>query len=151
MAIGKRKHRAIVHAGTILSAQTPPHLLVLPDPPDDLTTEERTEWRAGWYADRAKHWSWSAKHYFGDGRIQFRSPSGAGRVATKPATAASGSFKTPYMGPSKASPTATALPEQLDTWQRLPFGTSAWARAYFSGRSAVESLFSRLKRARRAR
>ena len=143
--IGKHKHPVCIHAGTILSEQTPTELLVLPDPPADLVTpEERAEWRNSWYADRAKLWGWSAKSHFGDGRIQLRSPSGAGRAAAKRATAASDSFKAPYR-PSKDSPTVTALLDELDTWQRLTFGTSAWARAYYAGRSAVENLFSRLK------
>ena len=38
-----------------------------------------------------------------------------------------------------------ALLGELDTWQRLTFGTSAWASAYFAGRSVVENLFGRLK------
>ena len=143
--IGKFKHQVYVHAGTILSADTPSDQLVLPDPPAELATaEERAEWREGWYSERARLWGWSSKHHFGDGRIQLRSPSGAGRVASKRATAASGSFNTLYR-PSRDSATATALLDELDTWQRLPYGTSAWARAYYSGRSAVESLFSRLK------
>lgn len=134
-----------MHAGMLLSADTPDDQLVLPAPPATLaTTEERTEWKAKWYADRAKTWGWSAKKHHGDGRVQFRSPSGAGRVAPKRATAASGSFKAPYR-PSSDPPTATALVEQLDTWQRLAFGTSAWARAYYAGRSAVENVFSRVK------
>ena len=118
---------------------------MLPNPPADLeTAEERAEWREGWYSDRARLWGWTSKHHYGDGRIQLRSPSGAGRVATKRATAASGSFNMPFR-PSRDSATATALLDELDTWQRLAFGTSAWARAYYAGRSAVESLFSRLK------
>ena len=143
--IGKHKHPVYIHAGTILSDDIPEELLVLPDPPADLVTPEaRAEWRTAWYADRAKLWGWSAKHHFGDGRIQLRSPSGAGRAAAMRATAASGNFKAPYR-PSKDSPTVTALLDELDTWQRLTFGTSAWARAYYAGRSAVENLFSRLK------
>ena len=145
VTIGQTKHEVVMHAGMLLSADTPDDQLVLPAPPAALATaEKRAEWRAKWYADRAKVWGWSAKKHHGDGRVQFRSPTGAGRVASKRATAASGSFKAPYR-PSSDPPTATALVEQLDTWQRLAFGTSAWARAYYSGRSAVENVFSRLK------
>ena len=61
------------------------------------------------------------------------------------ATAASGSHAVPYVGPQHGNRTIVAQLEDLDQWQRLPYGTRAWHAAYHGGRGTIESVNSQLR------
>ena len=134
--IGKRKHRVTVHAGTFLSSTTPKHLWVLPD------ALKGTDEEAKWYETRFRKWGWASKTPYRDGHVQLRTAASAGRVRTTPATAASGSHAVPYVGQQHGNRTIVAQLEDLDQWQRLPYGTRAWGSAYHGGRGTIESVNS---------
>ena len=141
--LGKRRQQVVIHAGTILSSPLPKNLDV---PPDGLRAKERSKAQAKWYEDRYRTYGWSPKHHFGDGRVQFRSPSNAGRATTEPASAATGPSRVPFVGTAGTSrSTISASLDELDQWQRIPYGTGAWQRAYYPARSAVESVISKIK------
>ena len=80
-----------------------------------------------------------------DGRVQLRTAASAGRVRTTPATAAAGSHAVPYVGQQHGKRTIVAHREDLDQWQRLPYGTRAWGSVYHGGRGTIESVNSQLR------
>ena len=160
--LGKQGQQAYMHAGTLLSLDTPKTKHVPPEElrsqdkwwerDDDLTVEEhreaaeRKDALTEWYEDRARLWRWSLKRRLPGGSIQFRSPVAAGRAATAAATEAQGSYNVPLLDADDTGrATATGLLQVLDQWQRIPYGTRAWHKAYHTARGVVEGTIGKLK------
>ncbi len=145
--LGKRRHEAYMHCGTILTVDAPPGSLT---PPTHLRRRGSEKKLAKWYSERARTLRYSPKKYFAGGNIQFRTPSNAGRVADSPATMQSGSYSAPMLPPSdpqesNGRDTIVADVAQLDQYQRIPYGTPAWHETYHPARATVESAISTLK------
>ena len=162
LELGKRGERAWMHAGTLLSEHTREALLVPPEElraeekwwgrDDELSAEEheeaaeREDALTEWYQDRARMWRWSVKRRLPGGNIQFRSPVAAGRAATSAATVAAGSYTVPLLDEGHDTrATVTGLLAQLDQWQRIPYGTGAWHKAYHTARAVVEGTIGKVK------
>ena len=145
--LGKQEHAAKVHCGTILLLWTPTEWLT---PPKHLKRDGKKGALAKWYAKRFRDYAYQIKEYGDDGSIRFRTPTDAGKATYTPATEASGDYSAPLLpeyttDETDSHKTFTVPVDQLNHWQRIPYGTPAWCEAYGSGRSAVESVNGRLK------
>ena len=145
--LGKQKHAAKVHCGTILPLWTPAESLA---PPKHLKRDGKEGALAKWYAKRFRDYAYQLKGYGADGSIRFRTPIDAGKATETAATEASGDYSSILLpddatGLTGSHKTLTVPVDQLNHWQRIPYGTPAWCEAYGSGRSAVESVNGRLK------
>ena len=151
ITLGKRKHPALSHCGTILPTWTPFEQLV---PPKRLTRKCETEQerqqlreeRQEWYADRAES-RYRTNGRSKNGRRQLKSPVNAGRFAT-PGKPSPAGYGVPLVAPdadSGESAKVNALVEDLDFFQDHPHGTPVWYKSYHR-RSTVESVIGKLKK-----
>ncbi|MDE0231065.1 MAG: hypothetical protein OXI56_01250 [bacterium] len=134
----------LLHCGTFLVEWTPEYFLI---PPPHLTGKER----ADWYAERDKYtWKPIGKPDK-NGNIRFRCPQCDGRVKTNAKTcirSKRSQRKAPHVANIDqeycCNGTITIPVEQLDTYQRIPFGTPAWKKSY-GRRMQIENLNSLVK------
>ncbi len=113
-------------------------------PPQDLTCKALEQW----YNDRAKY-RWTPIGKGKNGAIRFRCPQCDGRVITNAKTwrhrhrPHKPNPDTPYVGPIKTeyccTGTVTIPVEKLDTYQLIPYGTTAWKNSY-NRRTQIENL-----------
>ena len=104
-----------------------------------------------WFEERAKY-RWSVHKMFADGRIQFQCPQHAGRVNTTAKTKGKRQRpveETPKLNLDKSDTkccegSVTLTAEQLDTYQQIPYGTTAHQHSY-SRRNQVENSYSILR------
>ena len=142
--IGKTAQTVLIHCGTIFPSWMPPHLH---QPPKGLTGKKLCDW----YDKRAKYrWSLTTKRPGGGGR--FNCPQCAGRIDTNAKT------RNPKAKPAQTPLFVSLLTAteyccegpvnlsaaQLDHFQNVPFGTTAWKQTY-SRRSQIENINGILK------
>ena len=141
---GRKQQTLLLHCGTLLPSWLPESLHA---PPADLTGAELTDW----YRSRAK-WRWTKHQRVRPGRVQFRCPQCAGRIRTNARTRSPRPTARTRPTPRAATISsefccdglATLTLAQLDSVQRIPYGTPAWQKAY-ARRNHVESVNARLK------
>lgn len=117
--------------------------------PKGLSRKERTKK----VTDRAR-WRWSPVQRLPGGSIQFRCPQCAGRLTTnlkthnKKVRVTKSAVQVKVVGGTvngECCEGLTVVPvEELDFWQRIPWGTPAWKRSY-DRRTQVENVNSMLK------
>ena len=134
----------LLHCGTFLVEWTPEYFLI---PPLNLTGEAL----AKWYAERDKYvWKPIGKPDK-NGNIRFRCPQCDGRIKTSAKTRIRSKrsqrkalYATPIDQEYCCNGTITIPVEELDTYQRIPFGTAAWKKSY-GRRLQIENLNSLVK------
>ena len=142
--IGKNNQTVLIHCGTIFPTWLPEDFH---QPPKGLSGQKLCDW----YDERAKYrYSLIAKRPGGGGR--FGCPQCAGRIKTKAQThnpKAKPAQKPLELGVLDGTQTCCDGPvevsaEQLDHFQKVPYGTTAWKQSY-SRRSQVENVNGILK------
>lgn len=143
------------HCGTFLPPWTPKRTEDTKGwrrPPAELTGSELTDW----YTERAKLLRYSVVDRYKDGSIRIRCPQCSGRVNTNARTRNRSaavrrklerlpvSFHIETESGFCCDGTVKIRPEQLDRYQRTPYGTWAW-HADYNGRNQVENVNSMLK------
>ncbi len=138
-SLGRRPQRVIEHCGTFLPDWTPQHLHT---PPKQLSGTKLEDW----YNTRYRSYGYRSTGPQPGNRRRFQCPVHAGHNTTP------GTIPNSYSAPLAALGDATACcdgkvtaqPEDLDTYQTHPYGTTAW-RISYSRRPAVEGPFGKLK------
>ena len=140
----EQKQILLLNCGTFLVEWTPESFWTAPK---DLTGQAL----ADWYAERDKYiWKPIGKPDK-NGNIRFRCPQCDGRVKTSAKTHSrskrsqrKASYATPIDQEYCCNGTITIPVEELDTYQRIPFGTAAWKKSY-GRRLQIENLNSLVK------
>ena len=142
--IGKTGQTVLIHCGTIFPSWMPTYFH---QPPKGLSGQKLCDW----YDKRAKYrWSLTTKRPGGGGR--FICPQCAGRIETNAKT------RNPKAEPAESARFVSLLTAteyccegpvnlsaaQLDDFQNVPFGTTAWKQTY-SRRSQIENVNGILK------
>ncbi len=144
--VGKRKQQKVLVASDgIYALWTPKECWSLPA--NCKTPEQIREW----FEKRVKY-RWSVNNKFKDGRIQFQCPQHAGRVKTTAKT--KGKRRQPAKNDLKlvldeehtrcCAGSVTLTVEELDRYQQIPYGTTAYWHSY-SRRNQIENSYSILR------
>ena len=142
--IGQRRESVFMHCGTILPRWMPKYWR---KPPTELLGDGKK--LTDWYNRRAALYRFSFKGWLKGGGMKLQCPQCAGRVGSGTATAASGSYSKPLRSVPPAGECCggqvNAAPIEVDQFQKLPYGTQIWVKAYKAPRAVVEGVFSAMK------
>lgn len=138
------------NVGTFLHLTVPNWERTLKTHPRSTDLEEREKGHKDFGA-RAKAYRWSEKERLAGGAIRFRCPICAGRAANEDLNPASAHYPRtaiPVDAPAGMTRccdgTITIGVDQLDHYQRIPWGTAAWSKSY-ARRINVEGTNGRLR------
>ena len=116
-------------------------------PPAEILNDE--EALTKWYNRRAALYRYSFHDWLRRGGMRLQCPRCAGRIGGEAATEASGSYKKPLRKVPPAGQCCggkvRAAPVEVDQFQKLPYGTQVWQKAYGVPRAVVEGVFSSMK------
>ena len=142
--IGQRQEPVFMHCGTPIPRWTPKYWR---KPSSALLADEKK--LTDWYNKRAALYRYSFKGWRDWGGMQLLAPCCAGRLPRTAATAASGSYSKPlrHVPPvgQCCGGKVNAAPVEVDQFQKLPYGTQVWQKAYGVPRAVVEGVFSSMK------
>ena len=141
--VGRKNHRLIEHCGTFLPVWLPKNLYT---PPKGLTRKKKIEWY-----DKRAIYRYSATALAG-GSFQFVCPQCSGRIRSNLKTRNKNvevNKTAPYIhiktNATYCCPGKVTIPvENLDYYQRHPYGTTAWEQSY-GRRNQIENLNGILK------
>lgn len=147
---GAKSETMLFNTGTFLHFTLPRHRRTVTEDPRNSDEKQRAAAQAD-LGDRARTYRWSEKERLPGGDIRFVCPLCAGRAVNpqlNQRSASSGRKAAPVVAPKGKTKcchgTITTRVDQPDHYQKVPWGTPAWAMS-FGRRANIEGVNARMR------